>query len=132
MKKAMMKKLIFCLLVLTGAGMLNSCQQDEVVNEAPASKEIVIRASLPGDAQSRVTLGETDEDSDLTPVLWQAGDKITMIPEGSTTEYYFVTQNNNTAIADFTYDSNSLGTDDLPAIPNGGSLACILPMVINL
>lgn len=76
MKKAMMKKLIFCLLVLTGAGMLNSCQQDEVVNEAPASKGVTIRASLPNDAQSRVTLGATE--GNKTKVCWEEGDQITL------------------------------------------------------
>ena len=74
MKKAMMKNLIFCLLVLTGAGMLNSCQQDEVVSEAPASKGVIIRASLPNDAQSRVMLGDTE--GNKTKVYWETGDVI--------------------------------------------------------
>lgn len=88
----MMKKLIFCLLVLTGAGMLNSCQQDEVVNEAPASKGVTIRASLPNDAQSRVELGETSNGK--TPVLWKAGDQIKVTING--TEYTFTTRNSGT------------------------------------
>lgn len=88
----MMKKLIFCLLVLTGAGVLSSCQQDEVVNEAPASKGVTIRASLPNDAQSRVELGETSNGK--TPVLWKAGDQIKVTING--TEYTFTTRNSGT------------------------------------
>lgn len=107
MKKAMMKKIIFCLLVLTGAGMLNSCQQDEVVNEAPASKGVTIRASLPNDAQSRVMLGETE--GNTTKVCWEEGDEIKV--KIGETEYTFTTTDSGTTTATFT--CNELKEDDL-------------------
>ena len=105
----MIKKLLFCLLVLTGAGMLNSCQQDEVVNEAPESKEILIRASLPSDEQSRVSF---DDDKNGKMLLsWEIDDVITATRiDGNKESYQFVLSeiDGNTAV--FTYEGNNVPT----------------------
>lgn len=106
MKKAMMKKLIFCLLVLTGAGMLNSCQQDEVVSEAPASKGVTIRASLPNDAQSRVELGNTE--GTRTSLYWESTDKITATINGNGGyEFEIVSIGADKTTATFRYTNNN-------------------------
>ncbi len=68
----MMKKLLFCLLTLVGTGMFYSCQQDEIVNEAPASKGATITATLPTDAQSRLALG--DPENGTVKLKWEIGD----------------------------------------------------------
>ena len=67
-----MKKLLFCLLTLVGTGMFYSCQQDEIVNEAPASKGATITATLPTDAQSRLALGEPENGT--VKLKWEIGD----------------------------------------------------------
>lgn len=110
-----MKNLIFCLLLLTGAGMLNSCQQDEVVNETPASKEIVIRASLPSDAQSRVTFDAPREYGNalVADILWEEGDVITMVASGGK-EYYFEIdpKDNGCVNANFIYRDNNTENEE--------------------
>ena len=103
-----MKKLLYGLLVLTGAGMLGSCQQDEVVSEAPVNKGVTIRASLPNDEQSRVVLGNTEGDTGTTTqVYWEEGDKITL--QIGETSYEFTISDdyddeNPSTSAEFTYD----------------------------
>ena len=72
----MMKKLLFCLVTLLGTGAFYSCQQDEVVNEVLANKSVTIRASLPGDADSRVILGETTDAT--TDIYWEENDVISL------------------------------------------------------
>ena len=72
----MMKKLVFCLLALVGTGAMISCQQDDFVSESSVAKGATIRASLPGDASSRVILGETD--GETTDLYWQENDVITV------------------------------------------------------
>jgi hypothetical protein len=96
----MMKKLLFCLLVLTGTGVLSSCQQDEIVKETPAEKGATIRASLPVDAQSRVTLGATD--GTTTDIYWEEDDELTVTIDG--TDYTFTISNfkANSTTATFT------------------------------
>ena len=68
----MMKKLLFCLLTRVCTGMFYSCQQDEIVNEAPASKGATITATLPTDAQSRLALGEPENGT--VKLKWEIGD----------------------------------------------------------
>ena len=68
----MMKKLLFCLLTLVCTGMFYSCQQDEIVNEAPASKGATITATLPTDAQSRLALGEPENGT--VKLKWEIDD----------------------------------------------------------
>ena len=72
----MMKKILFCLVTLLGTGTFYSCQQDEVVNEVLANKSVTIRASLPGDADSRVILGDTG--GETTDIYWEEGDEISL------------------------------------------------------
>ena len=101
-----MKKLIFCLLVLTGAGMLNSCQQDEVVNEALENKEIIIRASLPEDALSRVILDDNTAGA-TTSLYWETGDKIIATVNGAGYEFEVLTIGADRTTATFRYTHNN-------------------------
>ena len=75
----MVKKVLFCLLTLVGTGMFYSCQQDEIVNETPASKGVTITATLPTDAKSRLALG--DPENGTVKLKWEIGDIV--IGEGS-------------------------------------------------
>lgn len=84
--------------MLASAGMLNSCQQDEVVDEVPASKGVTIRASLPDDAQSRVSLGETI--GNYTKLCWEKDDEIKVTIGG--VEYTFTTTDSGKTTATFT------------------------------
>ena len=122
----MMKKLIFCLLVLAGAGTFHSCQQDDVVNEAVATKGATIRATLPGDVQSRLALGEAVNGN--FPVYWEADDKITVEIGGETYTFSILEHDKNnatfycedapanlpqtTVAYEFVYNSNTSGTLD--------------------
>jgi len=76
--------------------MLNSCQEDENMIEAPSSKSMTIRAGLPGKAQSKVILGDTE--GATTKVYWEADDKIKLTIESTT--YTF-------SIKDFTEGQSS-------------------------
>ena len=103
--------------MLTGAGMLNSCQQEEIVNEPPASKGVTIRASLPNDAQSRVALDKTNDGTfendgkTYTKLCWEAGDviKVTVAED----EYFFTTTENGETTATFTCTQQNV-PDKLP------------------
>ena len=101
----MIKNLIFCLLVLTGAGMLNSCQQDEVVNEALENKEIIIRASLPDDELSRVILDDNTTGA-TTSLYWETGDKIITTINGVDYEFEVLTIGSDRTTATFKYTNN--------------------------
>ena len=107
-----MKKLLYGLLVLAGAGMLGSCQQDEVVSEAPVNKGVTIRASLPNDEQSRVVLGNTEGDAGTTTqVYWEKGDVITL--QIGETSYEFTISDdyddeNPSTSAEFTCKDNNI------------------------
>ena len=111
-----MKKLLFCLLTLVGTGMFYSCQQDEIVNEAPASKGATITATLPTNPESRLAIGEnfTEYDALFTKLEWQIGDIVTI----EDTDYKFVvgeiSDDGTTATL---YCKNA--PDFLPANPNG-------------
>ena len=122
----MMKKLLFCLLTLVGTGMFYSCQQDDVVNEAVATKGATIRATLPGDVQSRLALGEAVNGN--FPVYWEADDKITVEIGGETYTFSILEHDKNnatfycedapanlpqtTVAYEFVYNSNTSGTLD--------------------
>lgn len=88
--------------MLTGAGMLNSCQQEDVANEVPTSKGVTIRANLPDDAQSRVSLGETSESGGkfYTKLCWESDDVIKV--KIGETEYTFTTTDPGKTTATFT------------------------------
>ena len=108
----MMKKLLFCLLILAGAGTFQSCQQDDITTEAVANKSLTIRATLPGNAGTKVILGETT--GATTKVYWEEGDKITLkIDEESTYTFNIDADYSNdepSTIAQFTCtDSNFEG-----------------------
>lgn len=81
----MMKKLLFGLLALTGIAMLNSCQQDEVINVAPADRGVTVTATMDNRPQSRVILGETT--GTQTDIYWEEGDEFKVTIDN--TEYTF-------------------------------------------
>ena len=104
----MMKKLLYGLLVLTGAGMLSSCQQDEAVSEAPVNKGVTIRASLPNDGHSRVVLGDTEGNAGTTTqVYWEEGDEITLQIDEETSYVFTISEDYEneypSTSAEFTY-----------------------------
>ena len=109
-----MKKLLFCLLVLAGTGVWSSCQQDEVMNEAPATtRGVTIRATLPGDdAPSRVILGDTQ--GATTKMYWEADDEITLVIDGEIHTFAISNYAENQTVAQFVY------TGDEPlSLPEG-------------